>query len=94
MADISIRRAHQLAPEAARDAAQQLADRMVNEFDMHTTWQGDVLTFQRSGVSGTLALREQEAQVDVTLDFLFKAFASTLEEKIARNMDRVFGTPA
>lgn len=94
MADISIRRAHQLAPEAARDAAQQLADRMVNEFDMQATWQGDVLTFQRSGVSGTLALHEQEAQVDVTLDFLFKAFASTLEEKIARNMDRVFGASA
>ncbi|WP_293776298.1 polyhydroxyalkanoic acid system family protein [uncultured Oxalicibacterium sp.] len=94
MADISIRRTHQLAPEAARDAAQQLADRMVNEFEMQTEWQGDVLSFQRSGVSGTLALQGQEAQVDVTLDFLFKAFASTLEEKIVRNMDRVFGAAA
>jgi len=94
MADISIKRAHQLPLEQARSAAQQIADRMVNEFDMSTQWQGDVLAFKRSGVSGTLALRENEAQVDVNLDFLFKAFSSTLEEKIARNMDKFFGASA
>lgn len=94
MPDIQIRRPHALPLEAARGAAQQIADRMVNEFDMTTEWNGDVLAFRRSGVSGTLALRDNEAQVDVNLDFLFKAFASTLEEKIVRNLDKAFGAPA
>lgn len=94
MTDISITRTHELSLEQARSAARQLADRMVNEFDMTTQWNDDVLTFERSGVSGTLVLREQEAQVEVKLDFLFKAFASTLEEKIARNMDKAFGITA
>ncbi len=94
MTVIRITRAHRLPPEQARSAAQQIADRMVNEFEMKTQWNGDVLAFERSGVSGTLALRESEAQVEVKLDFLFKAFASTLEEKIARNMDKAFGIAA
>lgn len=94
MADISIRREHGLSLQQAKDAAQQIADRMAGEFQMATEWCGDVLSFRRSGVAGTLALQERAVQIDVTLDFLFKAFAATLEEKIARNLDRVFGAPA
>lgn len=94
MADISIKREHGLSLQQSKQAAQQIADKMAGDFDMTTQWNGDVLSFKRSGVAGTLALRENEAQIDITLDFLFKAFASTLEEKIVRNMDRFFGTSA
>lgn len=94
MADISIRREHGLSLQQSKEAAQQIADRMAGEFQMTTEWRGDVLAFRRSGVVGTLALHEREVKIDVTLDFLFKAFASTLEEKILRNLDKVFGTHA
>lgn len=90
MSDISIKQEHQLPLQQAKDAAQKVADKMATEFDMTTQWDGDVLSFQRSGVAGTLALSEKEAQIDITLDFLFKAFASTLEEKVARNMKKFF----
>ena len=94
MADISIKQEHQLPLSKAKEAAQQVADRMAAEFDMATQWEGDVLSFKRSGVAGTLALRESEAQIDITLDFLFKAFAGTLEEKVARNMKKYFAEAA
>jgi putative polyhydroxyalkanoate system protein len=94
MADISIKREHQLSLQQSREAAQHVAAKMAAEFDMTTQWNGDVLSFRRSGVAGTLALREKEAQIDITLDFLFKAFAATLEEKVARNMDKFFGAQA
>ncbi|MFJ7565514.1 polyhydroxyalkanoic acid system family protein [Herminiimonas sp. NPDC097707] len=94
MADISIKQEHQLPLSKAKEAAQQVADRMATEFNMATQWEGDVLSFKRSGVAGTLALRETEAQIDITLDFLFKAFAGTLEEKVARNMKKYFAEAA
>lgn len=94
MADITIKREHALSLQQSREAAQQIAERMAGEFDMTTQWNGDVLSFRRSGVAGTLALREHEAQIDITLDFLFKAFATTLEDKIARNLDKFFGAHA
>lgn len=94
MADISIKQEHQLPLSKAKEAAQQVADRMATEFDMATQWEGDVLSFKRSGVAGTLALREKEAQIDITLDFLFKAFAGTLKEKVERSMKKYFAEAA
>lgn len=94
MADISIKQEHQLTLQESKDAAQKVADKMAAEFDMTTRWEGDTLSFKRSGVAGTLALREKEAQIDITLDFLFKAFASTLQEKVARNMAKFFSETA
>jgi hypothetical protein len=41
-------------------------------------------------LSGTLALREHEAQIDVTLGMLFKAFAPMIEEKLHRKMAKAF----
>lgn len=94
MADISIRQEHQLPLQQAKDAAQKVADKMAAEFDMTTQWDGDTLSFKRSGVAGTLALREKEAQIDITLDFLFKAFTGPLQEKVARNMKKYFAEAA
>lgn len=94
MADISIKQEHQLSLQQAKEAAQKVADKMASDFEMTTQWDDDILSFKRSGVAGTLALREQEAQIDITLDFMFKVFAGTLEEKVARNMKKFFAEAA
>lgn len=91
MPDISIKQTHALSLQQAREAAQAVADQMATEFDMCTQWHGEVLSFQRDGLSGTLALRQHEAQIDVTLGMLFKAFAPVIEDKLNRKMMKVFG---
>jgi putative polyhydroxyalkanoate system protein len=94
VADIIIKQPHQLSVENAKDAAQKIADRMAAEYDMTATWDGNMLNFERSGLSGTLVLHEKEAQLDVTLGFLFKAFSAKLEEKMAQQMKKVFSAQA
>jgi putative polyhydroxyalkanoate system protein len=91
MADISITQQHKLSHKKARAAAQKVADKLAEEYGVDAEWEGDVLNFQRSGVSGTLALGEHVAQVDITLGFLFKAFSATIEEQVQKNMKKVFG---
>jgi putative polyhydroxyalkanoate system protein len=90
MADIDITQHHFMPLDNARAAAQKVADQMVAEFDMTAEWQGDVLSFKRSGVSGTLAVRESEAQLEITLGGMLKAFAPQIREKVTRNMAKVF----
>ena len=90
MADITIIHAHTLSMSQARDAAQKVADQMVVDYEMVATWRGDVLSFTRSGVSGTLALEARCAQLDIELGFMLKAFASKIEEQVNRNMQKVF----
>jgi putative polyhydroxyalkanoate system protein len=92
--DISIRQPHQLSEKSAKAAAQKMADRMVAEYDISARWNGNRLNFERSSLSGTLMLHENEVRLEVTLGFLFKAFSAKLEEKMVQQMQKVFGAHA
>jgi len=87
---INITQPHNLGPEAARAAAQQVADKLSRELDLSCQWQGDVLRFTRSGVDGTLTLLENQAQMQIKLGFLYGAFAPAIQSKVAEKMRKVF----
>lgn len=90
MPDIQISQSHRLAHQQAREAAQTVADQMAREYGMSAEWNGDVLVFSRSGVSGMLILSEQLARIEISLGFLLKSFAPAIEEKVAAKMRRIF----
>ena len=90
MSDINIIQAHSLAPEAARAAAEKVAERIAREFDLACTWHGDTLRFGRSGVEGTLTLAESQAHMNIKLGFLMGAFKDAIESKVAEKMRSVF----
>lgn len=90
MADISITQQHTLPHDQARIAAQKIADQMAKEYDMSIAWEGDVLTFKRSGIDGRLAVESNRAVLDITLGFILKGFSGQIEEKLGRNMVKVF----
>jgi putative polyhydroxyalkanoate system protein len=94
MADISIKQKHSLTHKKAKAAAQKVADKLAQEYEMTSEWEGDVLHFQRSGVSGTLVVLQDEAHLKITLGFLLKAFAPTIEEKVVVQMKKVFSAKA
>ena len=58
MSDIKITQEHNLSLEEARQAARKVAAQMELDYEMTTTWDGDLLKFERSGVSGSLARRQ------------------------------------
>jgi putative polyhydroxyalkanoate system protein len=91
MADISIVQAHNMQPEQARAAAQEVADKVAADFGMECRWDGPVLRFERSGVDGTLVVNDRDARLDITLGLMMKAFAPMVQEKLARKMQKVFG---
>ncbi|MDI3292219.1 polyhydroxyalkanoic acid system family protein [Janthinobacterium tructae] len=94
MADINIVQQHKLTAAKARAAAQQVADKLAQEYDLACAWDGDVLRFERSGVDGSLTLEKEQAQLQIKLGFMLSAFASTIEGKIAEKMRKVFTEPA
>jgi putative polyhydroxyalkanoate system protein len=90
MADINIVQEHHLAPEQAREAAQQVADKLAEQFELACRWDGDVLRFERSGVNGSLTLQPHQAHLQIALGFLFSAFSSQIEAKVSEKMRKVF----
>jgi putative polyhydroxyalkanoate system protein len=91
MADITIVQPHELSIEDARAAAQRVADQMQADYEMGWEWQGDVLAFKRSGFSGTLALADGEATLELSLGIMLRSFAKKIEEQVTKNMAKVFG---
>lgn len=94
MAELNIVQDHHLSHKKAREAAQKVAQQMAEEFDIDCEWEGDVLHFERSGVAGSLTLHKHQAQMRIKLGFLFSAFSSKIESKVAENMAKVFGGKA
>ncbi|HAT31964.1 MAG TPA: polyhydroxyalkanoic acid system protein [Janthinobacterium sp.] len=94
MADIHIVQEHHLTPKKAHEAAQKVADKLAEEYDLTCTWEGNVLHFERSGVSGSLTLEKKRVEMDLKLGFLFSAFSAKIESKITESMQKVFGGTA
>jgi len=91
MADIHIKREHQLGMAGARKLAWQWAEQAEAEFDMSCTYEEgktmDEVQFTRSGVSGCLRVTATGFELDARLGFLLGAFKERIEAEIVKNLD-------
>jgi putative polyhydroxyalkanoate system protein len=91
MADIDIRRPHGLGMAKAREAADRMAGELSRKFGLQGDWRGDVLHFQRPGVTGSLTVAEHEIHLVVALGFMLKAMRGSIESGVEREMETLFG---
>ncbi len=90
MADIDIKRVHNLGMKAARHAADEMAADLGKKFGLAGTWEGDTLHFDRPGVTGRLALTEKDLHLTVSLGFLLKALRGSIERAVHEELDSLF----
>lgn len=90
MSHISIRRNHGKTLKAARKAAEHLATELEDDLEMQYEWEGDVLHFERTGVTGQLTLDKKEVAIDIRLGFLLMAFKPAIEREIHKYFDENF----
>lgn len=94
MADISIKRKHQLGLKGARTAADKMADKLGEKFDLAGEWDGNVLVFQRTGVNGTLEISDNEMHLQVTLNFMLKMMKGPIEQAVHEQLEKVLEAPS
>jgi putative polyhydroxyalkanoate system protein len=90
MADIDLKRVHNLGLKAARTQAERMAEQLGRKFDLKGDWEGNLLRFERPGVTGSLAITDKELHLTVSLGFLLKAMKSSIERAIAEQLDTLF----
>ena len=90
MATIRIHRKHDLDHDRVRDEVQKLADELARKLSAQYRWQGDKLTFERSGASGHIQIGEGEVDVEIRLGMLLTpmqgTIRSTIEEYLANRL--------
>jgi len=90
MADIEVHRIHGLGLKAARAAADRMAEHLGRKFDLKGDWEGNVLRFQRPGVTGSLVIGDQELRLTVALGFLLKAMKASIQRAVEHELDSLF----
>lgn len=90
MPTIVIRRQHHLGLAKAKDLAQSVARRLKGDYGGTFGWKGEVLHFERTGASGSIAVTEEDFQVHVELGFLLSPLRSRIEREIVAFCDEHF----
>jgi putative polyhydroxyalkanoate system protein len=91
MPSIDIRRPHQLSAAEARAVVERVAARMHEKFGIDGQWQGDILSFTRPGVNGSIAIHPEEIHVSAQLGMLLSPLKGMIEQEIRRKLDEHFG---
>ncbi|MBP5072929.1 polyhydroxyalkanoic acid system family protein [Pseudomonas chlororaphis] len=88
MARISVERAHCLGKEAAREKADQLAQKLADQYGLEPQWSGDTLNLKRSGVKGAVQVGDDSIRVDVELGLLMSAMSGMIKSEIEKALDK------
>jgi putative polyhydroxyalkanoate system protein len=89
MPNISIRRRHSLDHKKAKAAAQKIARDLDQRFDLAHEWNGDEVSFERPGLSGSMRVGKNEIRLDVELSFLLLPLKGPIEQAIHKQLDAV-----
>ena len=91
MADISIRRTHQLGLKGAHAAANKMVTKLDQKFNLSGDWEGNTLHFERPGVNGRLTISDTDMKLEVTLGFLLKMMKGPIEQAVHEQLEQVLG---
>lgn len=91
MATIHIKRKHHLDHESVRKEVQDLAEKLSKDLSASYKWQGDRLTFKRSGASGHIDISGDEVDVEIKLGLVLTPLKGTVEKTVTTYLDERLG---
>ncbi|WMJ69665.1 polyhydroxyalkanoic acid system family protein [Stenotrophomonas sp. 24(2023)] len=91
MSTIDVRHAHSLPEPQARQAIEDVAAKLAERFGLKSSWRGDVLDFNGSGVDGAIELLPGAVRVSAKLGFLLSAMKGMVESEIQRVLKEKLG---
>lgn len=95
MANIHIKRNHNLDRAAARAKVEELAKSLQDKLGANYHWDGDCLRFTRTGASGFIDVsREGEVEVDVKLGLVLRPMKGMIENSINEGFDTALADPS
>jgi len=91
MSTIDICALHDMDHESAQQAADELAADLAEKFAIDYGWEDDVIHFERSGVSGTIAVADSKIHIKAQLGLLLTVLKGRIEEEIRHYLKSHFG---
>lgn len=87
MSTIHISREHHMAMDKLRSKIDQLAVKLGDKLSAEYQWQGDELTFKRTGASGCIRIDTESVDVTMELAMLLRPLRGTVEDAVNEYLD-------
>ena len=75
----------------AKAAAEAIAAELAEEFKLAYEWEGNTLSFHRTGISGTMQVDKKNIEIRAKVGLLLLPIRSRIEREIHRYCDENFG---
>jgi putative polyhydroxyalkanoate system protein len=88
MANIHIKREHNLGQIEARERVNKIASSLQDKLEATMSWKGDTLNFKRSGATGSLDVGENQIDCNVKLGMLLTPLKGMIESALNEEIDK------
>ncbi len=88
MGHIVVEREHTLGRAGAREKAQQLAERLAQQYAVSYQWDGDTLEVKRAGAKGSITVNDHKVRVSLKLGLLLSGLSGTIQREIEDALDK------
>ncbi|HRH18168.1 MAG TPA: polyhydroxyalkanoic acid system family protein [Aquabacterium sp.] len=93
MSDIKLQQSHALGLDKARELTRQWVDDATQKLGLSCQVtlgdEQDTVTFERSGVKGTMQVSGSSFDLQVKLGMMMSAFKPMIEAEVTKNLDRM-----
>jgi len=89
MATISMTRKHSLTHKKAKAAAEKIAKDLHKRFGLDYEWSGDIIEFERPGVTGQMSVGKDKIALEVSLGWLLTPLKPAFEREITAHLDKL-----
>lgn len=91
MADISIRRAHNMNRDEVKQQVEKLAKTLKDKLRAKYQWQDNMLTFSRRDALGYIKVSDAEVAIEVSLGLLLRPLKGSLKQMMDAYLDKHLG---
>lgn len=90
MADISMKRSHDLEPDEVRSRIEGLAEQLANRLGGRWRWQGEEAVCEARGAKARVNYDASSISLDVSLPLILRPLRGKLESKVEEYFERYF----
>jgi putative polyhydroxyalkanoate system protein len=84
---MKIRKEHCLGKDEARKRVADIAASLGDQYGIRSSWNGDDLQIDGSGVKGCIVVADESVEVEIKLGFVLSMMESTIRTSLKEAMD-------
>lgn len=89
MRTIKLSKPYTMPRTELEEVLNKVTEGLEKKFQIVNDWQGDVINFKRTGLNGSLLIKESELELNIKLGLLAASFSGVVKNNIVKYMEEL-----